>query len=90
MFFVLLYDVVNTKPGIINVNEYKLTSKLTVVSLHCATVLNNVKIRNQRILFESIQNLNSKNLTHHVYKSTWLNENLMVFDHEEVHPETKI
>lgn len=70
------------RPNIINATDYRLISRMTVISLHCITAVPKIKFRNHKILFESIQELNAKNIQHHVYKRTWLDENLMVFDQE--------
>ena len=76
------HGVLMKRPNIINAADYKLISKMTVISLHCVTVVPKIKFRNHKILFDSIQELNNKNLQHHVYQRTWLDENLMVFDQE--------
>ena len=68
------------KPKVLNAKNQKLTSKLTRLNLQNKIVVTNVGIRNQQITTGSINILNNTNLAHHVYRKTWKQENLTVFD----------
>jgi hypothetical protein len=71
------------KPKVLNVNNQKLTSTITVLSLQTIIIATNIAMKNKQITAASIDVLHDTNLKHHIYKKTWLQKDLTIFDMRE-------
>ena len=70
------------KPKVINAESHKLCSRLRLLSLESMVILSNVGINQHKITTLSRQSLKATMLKHHVYRKTWQQNDLVVFDQE--------
>ena len=70
------------KPRVINAETHKLCSTLRLLSLETMVVLTNVGITQHKITTLSRKTLEKTKLKHHVYRKTWKQQDLVVFDQE--------
>ena len=68
------------KPLVLNVNDTKLRSTIKLSSVQMIQVATNLTMNNKQLSQTSIDILKATKLKHHVYRKTWKNKNLTVFD----------
>ena len=68
------------KPKVLNDYNQKLTNTLPVLSLQTKIITTNIVMTNKQITVVSIDVLHNVNLKHHVFRKTWKQEDLTIFD----------
>ena len=70
------------KPKVLNADNQKLTSNIEVTALQTIQIATNIAMNKKQITQSSIDILEDTKLKHHVYRKTWKQENLTLFDQE--------